>query len=91
MGLQKDYRLFNIPNEIAGNDIASMEHMISRRLKYYEDQKPDLILIDGGRAQLNFTNNILKKFGMDKILVLEVTKGKGRLRATETIYTSREL
>ena len=42
---KKDYRLFNIPNDIAGNDIASMEHVISRRLKYYEEQKPDLILI----------------------------------------------
>ena len=82
---KKDYRLFNIPNDIAGNDVASMEHIISRRLKYYEDQKPDLILIDGGRTQLNFTNKILKNFGMEKILVLGIAKGKGRVRATETI------
>ena len=59
-----------------------------RRLKYYEDQKPDLILIDGGRTQLNFTNKILKNFGMEKILVLGIAKGKGRVRATETIYTN---
>jgi len=85
---KKDYRLFNIPNNIAGNDVASMEHIISRRLKYYEDQKPDLILIDGGRTQLNFTNKILQDFGMKKILVLGIAKGKGRVRATETIYTN---
>ena len=36
---KKDYRLFNIPNNIAGNDVASMEHIISRRLKYYEDKR----------------------------------------------------
>ena len=86
---KKDYRLFNIPNDIAGNDVASMEHVISRRLKYYEDQKPDLILIDGGRTQLNFTNRVLKKFGMEKILVLGIAKGRRRVRATETIYTSK--
>jgi Nuclease subunit of the excinuclease complex len=85
---KKDYRLFNIPNDIAGNDVASMEHVILRRLKYYENQKPDLILIDGGRAQLNFTNRILKKFNIEKILVLGIAKGKGRVRATETIYTN---
>ena len=86
---KKDYRLFNIPNDIAGNDVASMEHVISRRLKYYEEHRPDLILIDGGRTQLNFTNRILKKFDMKKILVLGIAKGKGRVRATETIYTNK--
>ena len=85
---KKDYRLFNIPNDITGNDVASIEHVISRRLKYYEENKPDLILIDGGRTQLNFTNKILKNFDMEKILVLGIAKGKGRVRATETIYTS---
>ncbi len=86
---KKEYRLFNIPNDIAGNDVASMEHVISRRLKYYDDHKPDLILIDGGRTQLNFTNKILKKFGMEKIIVLGIAKGQGRVRATETIYTNK--
>ena len=67
---KKDYRLFNIPDDITGNDVASMEHVISRRLKYYESHRPDLILIDGGKAQLNFTNRILINFNMEKILVL---------------------
>ena len=66
-----------------------MEHVISRRLKYYEDKKPDLILIDGGKAQLNFTNRLLKNFDMEKILVLAIAKGRGRVRATETIYTNK--
>ena len=66
--------LFNIPNDITGNDVASIEHVISRRLKYYEENKPDLILIDGGRTQLNFTNKILKNFDMEKILVLGIAK-----------------
>ena len=85
---KKDYRLFNIPNEIAGNDIASMEHVIERRLKYYDEKRPDIILVDGGETQLNFTNKILKDHGIFNILVLAIAKGKGRVRATETIYSS---
>ena len=85
---KKDYRLFNIPNEIAGNDIASMEHVIERRLKYYDEKRPDIILVDGGETQLNFTNKILKDHGILNILVLAIAKGKGRVRATETIYSS---
>ena len=85
---KKDYRLFNIPNEIAGNDIASMEHVIERRLKYYDKKRPDIILVDGGETQLNFTNKILKDHGILDILVLAIAKGKGRVRATETIYSS---
>ena len=85
---KKDYRLFNIPNEIAGNDIASMEHVIERRLKYYDEKRPDIILVDGGETQLNFTNKILKDHGILDILVLAIAKGKGRVRATETIYSS---
>ena len=85
---KKDYRLFNIPDEITGNDIASMEHVICRRLKYYEDDRPNILLIDGGKTQLNFTNKILKDFGVENILVLAIAKGKGRIRAMETIYTN---
>ena len=44
-----------MPKEVSGNDIASLEHVIKRRLKYYEDPKlkPDLYLIDGGKNQLS--------------------------------------
>ena len=46
---KKNYRLFNIPTELSGNDIGSLEHVIHRRIKYYADSelKPDVILIDG--------------------------------------------
>ena len=39
-GANKDkYRLFNIPKDLAGNDIGSLEHALERRLKYYENKK----------------------------------------------------
>ena len=39
-GANKDkYRLFNIPKDLAGNDIGSLEHALERRLKYYENKE----------------------------------------------------
>lgn len=86
---KKDYRLFNIPNDIAGNDVASIKHVIERRLKYYDKSKPDILLIDGGKVQLNFVINALDEYGIDNILVLSIAKGKGRMRFAETIYTNK--
>ena len=73
---KKDYRLFNIPNEIAGNDIASLEHVIERRLKYYDEKRPDIILVDGGETQLNLQIKFLKDHGIPNILVLAIAKVK---------------
>ena len=61
--LKNNYRLFNIPKKLSGNDIGSLKHVIERRLKYYDDPKtkPDLILIDGGKSQLKFVNNVINE------------------------------
>ena len=90
-GQNKDkYRLFNIPNNLAGNDIGSIEHALSRRLKHYEvsNSKPDLILIDGGKSQLRYAESLIKKSKFSKIRVISIVKGVKRVRATETILSS---
>ncbi len=85
--LKNNYRLFNIPKNLSGNDIASLQHVIERRLKYYDDpkKKPDLILIDGGKTQLKFVTNIIKKSKHKNLEVISIVKGSNRIRATETI------
>ena len=84
------YRLFNIPKNLAGNDIGSLEHALSRRLKYYEDKitRPDLLLIDGGRSQLKFTESLINNSKFSNIKVISIVKGSNRIRATETILSS---
>ena len=85
--LKNNYRLFNIPQKISGNDIGSLKHVIERRLKYYSDPrtKPDLILIDGGKSQLKFVNKVISESEHNEIEVISIVKGANRIRATETI------
>ena len=87
--IKSDYRLFNIPKDISGNDIGSLEHVLSRRLKYYDNPstKPDLILIDGGKTQLKFVSNVISKSKYKHLEVISIVKGSNRVRATETIIS----
>ena len=85
--LKNNYRLFNIIKKLSGNDIGSLEHVIKRRLKYYDNPKtkPNLILIDGGKSQLNFVNKIIDESEHKDLEVISIAKGLNRMRATETI------
>jgi len=87
---KKNYRLFNIPNALSGNDVGSLEHVLERRIKYYNDSntKPDLILIDGGKTQLKFVNAVLDNTNHSDLKAISIVKGTKRIRATETILSA---
>ena len=55
---KSSYRRFRIKTVAQPNDYAMMEEMI-RRLVFHQPQLPDLILIDGGKGQLNILKTIL--------------------------------
>lgn len=57
---KKDYRKFKIKTASQPNDIAMLKEVLLRRLKHDEWPWPDLILIDGGKAQLNAALQCLK-------------------------------
>ena len=85
---KKNYRLFNIPKELSGNDIGSMRHVLERRIKRANvNPLPDIILVDGGKLQLEAAlstfNALLKKPPM----ILSIVKGSKRVRSTETILS----
>jgi len=66
-GIDKSqYRRFKI--KIAGkpNDVGMMREMINRRLKHPEWPLPDLIIIDGGRAQARAVKLEIPVFGLAK-------------------------
>ena len=62
---------------------------MQRRIKYYDnkDTKPDLILIDGGINQLNFSQSVIHNSEHNDIKVISIVKGINRIRATETVLS----
>ena len=60
----KNYRLFNIKTVEGIDDFGSIKEAVYRRYKRLKEEKlkfPDLILIDGGRGQLNSAIEALKE------------------------------
>ena len=73
--LKSDYRKFKIKTVQAPNDFASMSEVIGRHARHLRngEQLPDLILIDGGRGQLNAAVSALGDL-LKKIPVISLAK-----------------
>tara|TARA_B110000008_G_scaffold190357_1_gene189107 strand:- start:167 stop:1951 length:1785 start_codon:yes stop_codon:yes gene_type:complete len=85
---KKNYRLFNIPKEFSGNDIGSMRHVLERRIKKENiNPLPDIILIDGGKLQLEVALSTFSVLAKKSPMVLSIVKGSKRVRSTETILS----
>ena len=80
---KKFYRAYNLPKELGGNDPGSIAFAINKRLKK-KNEKPDILLVDGGRAQLNVLTSKIKN---RDILILAIEKGSQRKVLTENIYS----
>ena len=68
---RSDYRKFNIKWVQGPNDYASMEEVLTRRFTYESNGEfdsfarlPDLILMDGGRGQVNIALKVLNDLGI---------------------------
>lgn len=74
------YRKFKIKNVEGPNDYASMYEVLSRRLTRAEQdgwELPDLILIDGGKGQLNIAQQVISEIGYEgKIDLASIAKGR---------------
>jgi excinuclease ABC subunit C len=77
-GLKKDdYKRFRIKTVAGADDFASLAEMLRRRFSRSLEQGaplPDLVLIDGGRGQLNVGLAVLQELGLDWIPVVSLAK-----------------
>ena len=60
---RSDYRKVRIRGVQGADDYASMEEMLTRRLSHYETY-PDLIMMDGGRGQVNIALKVMDAVGV---------------------------
>ena len=96
----KHYRKFNIRYDLKDNNISKiddyymMEEVLTRRLSKVNPnnkfQVPDVIIIDGGRGQFNSVSKILKKFKLEKIDLLSISKGPERNVGREIIHLEKK-
>ncbi len=76
---KKDYRKFKIKTVIGANDYASMKEVVNRRysrmLRECPEDLPQLVVIDGGKGQLDFAYQALAELGLtDKLTVVGLAK-----------------
>ena len=74
---KNQYRVFNIKTVVGADDFRSMAEAVDRRYRrLLEEEKalPDMILIDGGRGQLNAALAALNKLGIEEIPIAGLAK-----------------
>jgi excinuclease ABC subunit C len=86
------YRLFKVRGEAAGDDFASMFQVLSRRLKrgIEEQNLPDLLVVDGGKGQLNVARAALKEAGLTLQDVPLAGLAKSRVLEDEGRFAARQ-
>ena len=90
---KSDYRRFNIKDVAAGDDYAAIEQAVRRRFQRLvkEDAKlPDLLIIDGGKGQLNQAQKVLEELSIEQVTLISVAKGSDRKVGMEQIFFPSE-
>jgi excinuclease ABC subunit C len=84
---RSDYRRFKVKSLDGQDDFASMEEVLTRRFRNYLRERdegahsgkrfaypPNLLLIDGGKGQLNVAVHVLEELGLEDICVASLAK-----------------
>ena len=102
--IKSDYRRFNIRGVTPGDDYAAMHQVLTRRFASAgkgagkdEDENeeaaafahlPDLLLIDGGRGQLDRAVEVLGEFALTGVETAAIAKGPGRRPDFDSVLRS---
>ncbi|SHF16118.1 Excinuclease ABC subunit C [Modicisalibacter ilicicola DSM 19980] len=87
--VKSDYRRFNIEGVAAGDDYAAMRQALIRRFKRLqqgEGKCPDILLVDGGKGQLNMAREVFAELGVSHVRLVGVAKGTTRKPGLETLF-----
>src|SRR5437867_9264606 len=88
-GMKKDdYKRYKIKTVVGADDFASLREVLTRRFSRALEEGgvlPDLVLIDGGRGQLNVGATVLAELGLDDIPVVSLAKQQEEVYRTDSL------
>jgi len=82
-----DYKRFRIKTVAGADDFASLREVLSRRFSKVDaawTTLPDLVIIDGGRGQLNAALEVFQEMGIDYIPVISLAKQQEEVYAGDS-------
>ncbi len=85
---KKNYRVMNLKKD-SNNDYLALSEAIQRRCKNLEKNNlelPEVILLDGGKGQLNTVKKNLDKKFLKKIKFISLSKGPNRNEKYDTLH-----
>lgn len=71
------YRHYRITQVQAQDDFAMLGEVMARRFRDEAEPRPDLMVIDGGKGQLNMCLKVLKELGIETLPVVAMAKEHG--------------
>jgi len=79
---KEHYRTYKVKTVVGADDFATMAEILERRFTRAkeEDLFPDLLVVDGGRGQLNAALKVLKKLGIENQQAIGLSKPRTERR-----------
>jgi excinuclease ABC subunit C len=86
------YRRYNVEDVTGGDDYGAMRQVLSRRYGKIAagtqdggPRMPDVVLIDGGKGQVEVARQVFAELGLDVQVLVGVAKGEDRKVGLETL------